>query len=80
MKRVLLDTHVWIWWSVEAHEHLSRKALEALEQAKDRWISAISLWELAKLVERGRIAFSIPLLEWMKRSLQEEDISVAPLE
>ena len=80
MKRVLLDTHVWIWWSVEAHKHLSRKALETLEQAEEKWISAISLWELAKLVERGRIAFSIPLLEWMKRSLQEEDISVAPLE
>ena len=80
MKRVLLDTHVWIWWSAEAHEHLSRRALETLEQAKEKWISAISLWELAKLVERGRIAFSIPLLDWMNRSLQEKDVSVAPLE
>lgn len=80
MKQVLLDTHVWIWWSVEAQEHLSSTALKTLEHARERWISAISMWELAKLVERKRIAFSIPLLEWMKRSFEEKGISVAPLE
>jgi len=79
VRQVLLDTHVWVWWSVEDFSLLSNGAAKALEEAENRWISAISLWELAKLEERGRIAFSIPLLQWMKRSLQEKGILVAPL-
>ena len=43
----------------------------------NKWISAISCWELAKLVERGRIAFSIPVLHWIRRSLKEQAIQVA---
>ena len=62
MKDILLDTHIWIWISIEQYENLSKKAKEAVKQAKRKWISAISMWELAKLVEKNRIAFSIPLI------------------
>ena len=44
-----------------------------------KWISAISCWELAKLVEKKRIGFSIPLLPWIRRSLNEFNIRVADL-
>jgi len=62
VKDILLDTHIWIWISIEQYENLSKKAKEAVKQAKRKWISAISMWELAKLVEKNRIAFSIPLI------------------
>ncbi len=62
MKDILLDTHIWIWISIEQYENLSKKAKEAVKKAKRKWISAISMWELAKLVEKNRIAFSIPLI------------------
>lgn len=42
-------------------------------------ISAISCWELAKLVEKGRIGFSIPTLAWMQRSMQEYHIGLLDL-
>lgn len=80
MNDVLLDTHIWVWLALEQHNNLSDKGEKALKQAKRRWISAISLWELSKLAEKKRIGFSIPLLDWIKRSLIECDISVAPLE
>lgn len=80
MKDVLLDTHVWVWVSLEQQEHLSQKVQAALKKAKRKWISAISLWELSKLVEKKRIRFSIPLLVWIKRSLSEQDIAVVSLE
>ena len=80
MRDVLLDTHIWIWLSLEHYHKLSNKAKKAIKEAKRRWISAISIWELAKLVEKGRIGFSIPLLTWIKRSLNEFEISVAHLE
>ena len=79
MKDVLLDTHVWIWVSVEDKTPLSGKAKRLLRQARQKWISAISCWELAKLVEKKRISFSIPLVTWMRRSLNELSINIADL-
>ncbi len=49
------------------------------ERISLKYISAISCWELAKLVEKGRIGFSIPTLTWIRRSLQEYDIRMADL-
>ena len=79
MKRLLLDTHVWIWISIESEDLLSQKAARVLEESRQKWISIISCWELAKLVEKRRISFSIPTLTWIRRSLQENNIRVAEL-
>ena len=79
MTDLLLDTHVWIWVSVEDRQALSQKAGKMIRQAGRKWISAISCWELAKLVEKERIGFSIPVLTWIRRSLHEYDIEVTDL-
>lgn len=78
MKPILLDTHVWIWLSIGEMQALSPQAQESIT-ARTRWISAISCWELAKLVERRRIGFTIPTLSWIRRSLNENQIRVADL-
>jgi len=80
MNDVLLDTHIWIWHALEQYDNLSDRADKALKKAQRKWISAISLWELSKLVEKQKIGFSIPLIDWIKRALVEHEISVAPLE
>jgi len=76
----LLDTHTWVW-AVEAPERLGRSARAALGEADHLpfLLSAISLWELAKLVEKGRIVLTIPIEQWMARALPPEFIRVAPL-
>lgn len=79
MARVLLDTHVWIWVSIEDESSFSRNAIAVIQQASQKWISAISCWELAKLVEKKRISFSIPTITWMRRSLAEYGVHVADL-
>lgn len=79
MTALLLDTHVWIWLSLENKRFLSKKAQGAMSKAGQKWISAISCWELAKLVEKKRISFSIPTITWIRRSLNEYDINVADL-
>jgi len=76
---LLLDTHVWIWLSIEKHKSLSTKAKKVLNSSDHKWISAISCWELAKLVEKKRIGFSIPTLAWIRRSLNEFNIRIADL-
>ena len=79
MTDLLLDTHVWIWLSLKQHQSFSEKASKTIKSASCKWISAISCWELAKLVEKKRIGFSIPLLTWIRRSLNELNIRVADL-
>lgn len=54
---ILLDTHAWLWWLSDP-ERLGPAARSHLERAVAEdavAISAISAWEVAMLVERGRL-------------------------
>jgi PIN domain nuclease of toxin-antitoxin system len=54
---ILLDTHV-LFWAVDNSKSLSRPAASAIRRARRQGgiaISAISTWELASLLARGRI-------------------------
>ena len=54
---ILLDTHILVW-AVAEPDRLSRAATAAIRQAHQRGglaIAAITLWELAVLIARGRI-------------------------
>lgn len=76
---LLLDTHVWIWLAVEKRKSLSARSRKEIKKSDNLWVSAISCWELAKLVEKKRIGFSIPTLTWIRRSLNQFNIKVADL-
>ncbi len=54
---ILLDTHV-LFWAVDDSKSLSRAAASAIRRARRAdgiAISAITIWELASLLARGRI-------------------------
>jgi PIN domain nuclease of toxin-antitoxin system len=54
---ILLDTHALVW-AVADPKRLSRAAAAAIREAQQEGglaVSAITLWELAPLVARGRI-------------------------
>jgi PIN domain nuclease of toxin-antitoxin system len=54
---ILLDTHV-LFWAVDDSRALSRAAASEIRRARRQGaiaISAISVWELASLLARGRI-------------------------
>ncbi|HXJ90551.1 MAG TPA: type II toxin-antitoxin system VapC family toxin [Candidatus Binatia bacterium] len=54
---ILLDTHV-LLWAVDDSKNLSRAAASAIRRARRQGgiaVSAISVWELASLLARGRI-------------------------
>jgi PIN domain nuclease of toxin-antitoxin system len=65
--RTLLDTHAWIWWVTE-DRRLSRRARAAIGTAlgrHDLWLSFISIWELAKKVEKQQLVLDRPLDRWL---------------
>jgi PIN domain nuclease of toxin-antitoxin system len=66
---ILLDTHLWIWW-VSRDARLSTEHRSVLEQhqASGLGVSAISCWEVAKLV-----ALEVP--NWLGRCLQSQSAS-----
>ena len=77
---IVLDTHIWIWW-VHADPRLSqahRDALRAHEGSR-LGISAISCWEVAKLVERKRLELPLSTREWLDTALAYPGIHLLPL-
>lgn len=68
---ILLDTHTWIWWLSEPKK-LSKRAAEVIQEAEKEsmvGIAAISCWEVAMLVARGRIGFSMDVDIWIEKGL-----------
>lgn len=54
---ILLDTHA-LFWAVDNSKSLSRPAASAIRRARRQGgvaVSAITVWELASLLARGRI-------------------------
>jgi PIN domain nuclease of toxin-antitoxin system len=77
----LLDTHAWIWW-IDQDQRLgaaSIAALDALPRDERPWLSDISLWEVATLVERGRLSLDIPLAEWLEAAAHPRSVRIAPI-
>jgi PIN domain nuclease of toxin-antitoxin system len=75
----LLDTHAWIWLAAEP-TLLSQRARKAIDKASQALaLSSISCWELAMLVERGRIALDRDPQSWIETSLAEFRIELLPL-
>ena len=78
---ILLDTHTWVWW-LAAPERLSRAATRAITSALGRaqvGISCFSVWELAMLVERGRLRLSLELREWVAGAEQIQGLRFYPV-
>ena len=79
--RYLLDTHTWIWWYLSP-EKLSKKAIATISNSKcyeGLLLSAISIWELCKLVEKGRLAISYDTEELIKKALEMPGLTLVPL-
>lgn len=66
---IVLDTHVLLWW-VNDPATLSkpaRKVIDAAVKSKSVHVSCISSWEIALLVERGRLRLALDVRDWLCR-------------
>lgn len=62
MNRLLLDTHVMLWWAATP-DVLSDEARQQIESADaELWVSAASFWELAIKQQTGKIRMPDDLL------------------
>ena len=77
---ILLDTHIWVWL-VGDTQYLRPRHRELLDQheVSGLGVSVISCWEVAKLVEKGRLALQQPVGEWIAAALKRPHISLVSL-
>lgn len=77
---IVLDTHIWVWW-VHDEERLSDEQVSAIRanEAGTIGIPAISCWEVAKLVEYGRLELPLSLEQWFAAALRYPGLRLVPL-
>ncbi len=75
---IVLDTHAWIY-AVAEPKRLGKAGQRALARADAVGVSAISLWEVAVLVEKERITLDRELLPWTQAALADPRFVLLPL-
>jgi PIN domain nuclease of toxin-antitoxin system len=74
----LLDTHAWVWWVTE-DRRLSTRAKSRIAAGiaeQDLWISLISVWEVAKKVEKKHLMLDRPLDQWVDEAVTRQGLGV----
>lgn len=79
---LLLDTHIALW--LDRGSDRLRPSTRA--KIDDCWrsggtilLSAVSVWEIALLVDSGRIELDVPIEKWIKRFVTRPGIEALPL-
>jgi PIN domain nuclease of toxin-antitoxin system len=77
--RLLLDTPVWAL-SLLAPERLAPEVRQALEERdSELWLSPISIWQLYRLVDEGRVVLDGEPDAWVADALRAVPLHEAPL-
>lgn len=81
MSTVLLDTHALVWL-LEGNERLGEASRSLIRRAAHDdalYLSAISPWEIAMLVSKGRLPLDRDVGEWLQAALALPGIRLEPL-
>ena len=78
--KYLLDTNIWVWM-VESHQSIPRNILSTLLEPENYpfYISAVSVWEVAKKVSIDKLTLSIPVRDWLVQATRKPFIEIIPL-
>ncbi|MDF0553623.1 PIN domain-containing protein [Kamptonema sp. UHCC 0994] len=63
---IILDTHIWVWW-VDNNARLTPKYRQWIQEYQQQGlgVSIVSCWEVAKLIEKNRLIFSVSVDDWL---------------
>ena len=79
--KLLLDTHVLVWL-LDDSARISDSIHAQIQQAADEdrlFVSAITPWEIAMLVSKGKLRLSRDVAEWIGVALDLPGIRLEPL-
>ncbi|WP_235526298.1 type II toxin-antitoxin system VapC family toxin [Nostoc piscinale] len=77
--KLLLDTHIWIWYLLGNESLSSQLQTTIAATTTELWLSPISIWETLLLAEKGRISLQPHPVAWIDLALNTLEIREAPL-
>jgi PIN domain nuclease of toxin-antitoxin system len=77
----VLDTHAWVAWMLGSSDLSAAEvaAIDSLPLDRRPYVSAISLWEVAMLVDLKRLSLDMPLADWLTRASHPRTVTVVPI-
>lgn len=77
---IVLDTHIWVRWVDPSANPLSPGLVETIESADQLAVSAVTCWEVAWLVRRGRLELKLDLMDWLDQALEGSGVLCLPID
>ena len=77
--KLLLDTHIWVWSVLDPGRLSARVARQLVNPENEIWLSAVSVWELRLLHDKGRLKLMPDAVSWIQDNLSRLNIREAPL-
>ncbi len=81
---IVVDTHVFVWWANGAPNELSSAAKNQLTKAEKIdggiVVSAISAWEIAILVTKGRLTLAMDVEDWLSHAAALPGVRFLPVD
>ncbi len=76
---IILDTHIWVNWILGGEAALPLAIVDAMQKENRLAVSAISCFEVAMLVSRGKLQLSLPVNEWLQEALGKSGVESLPV-
>ena len=77
--KLLLDTHVFIWWDSEPARLSSQALALCQDRANTVLLSVASVWEMQIKLQLGKLKLSLPLAEVIESQERINNIEVLPI-
>jgi PIN domain nuclease of toxin-antitoxin system len=77
--KYLLDTHIWLWSSMQPDRLSSRVAKTLADLRNELWLSPVSIWELTILCRKGRFRVHPDIPSWVTQTMSDLRLVEAPL-
>jgi PIN domain nuclease of toxin-antitoxin system len=76
---IILDTHIWVWWESDSTRLTSAYRTVLGDPHEQFGVSIISCWEIAKLVQYGRLDLDRSVNAWIESALSRPGLELLPL-
>jgi PIN domain nuclease of toxin-antitoxin system len=79
--KVILDTHIWVWWLLQDSPlpDRERKAIDRIAVDRGIMLPAICLWEAQMLHRKKRIELPLPFPTWLRLATAADVLTILPL-
>jgi len=77
--RILLDTHIFIWWDLTPHLLSSSATTMLNDKSNTLFLSVASLWEMQIKLTIGKLELRLPLDEMLREQQRNLEIQILPV-